>query len=150
MLDFVQELRVGRKSTPREGSADEHDAVPGHTDDAYDLFQRGLSLIDERPLGAGRRAAREGQAPGARQDARSARRSAAPTSAAAATADAASEFSAVVERNPANDYAHFCLGRSFEKLGDRPRRQQAPVAGLPACARTATDYRLYRDRLKAA
>ena len=33
---------------------------------------------------------------------------------------AASEFSAIVERNPANDYAHFCLGRSFEKLGDKP------------------------------
>jgi Flp pilus assembly protein TadD len=62
---------------------------------------------------------------------------------------AASEFSAVVERNPANDYAHFCLGRSFEKLGDRPAasRHLSLAAGMRP---DREDYRRYRDRLKAA
>jgi tetratricopeptide (TPR) repeat protein len=62
---------------------------------------------------------------------------------------AASEFSAVVERNPANDYAHFCLGRSFEKLGDKPAasRHLSLAAGMRP---DREDYRRYRDRLKAA
>ena len=51
---------------------------------------------------------------------------------------AASEFSAVVERYPANDYAHFCLGRSLREA----RRPRPPPAGTsrspPACAPTAT------------
>jgi tetratricopeptide (TPR) repeat protein len=62
---------------------------------------------------------------------------------------AAEEFSAVLERYPANDYAHFCLGRSMEKLGDRTaaRRHLALAAGMRP---DRTDYRLYRDRLRAA
>jgi len=62
---------------------------------------------------------------------------------------AAHEFSAVVERNPANDYAHFCLGRSFEKLGDKPAasRHLSLAAGMRP---DREDYRRYRDRLKAA
>jgi Flp pilus assembly protein TadD len=62
---------------------------------------------------------------------------------------AAGEFEAVVERNPANDYAHFCLGRSFEKLGDRPAasRHLSLAAGMRP---DREDYRRYRDRLKAA
>ena len=55
----------------------------------------------------------------------------------------------MVERNPANDYAHFCLGRSFEKLGDRraARRHLSLACGMRPDRK---DYRLYRDRLKAA
>lgn len=62
---------------------------------------------------------------------------------------AAGEFSAVVERNPANDYAHFCLGRSLEKLGDKPAasRHLSLAAGMRP---DREDYRRYRDRLKAA
>ena len=62
---------------------------------------------------------------------------------------AASEFSAVVDRSPANDYAHFCLGRSFEKLGDRrgARRHLSLAFGMRP---DRTDYRLYRDRVRAA
>jgi Flp pilus assembly protein TadD len=62
---------------------------------------------------------------------------------------AAEEFSAVLARYPANDYAHFCLGRSMEKLGDRTaaRRHLALAAGMRP---DRTDYRLYRDRLRAA
>lgn len=60
---------------------------------------------------------------------------------------AASEFSAVVERYAANDYAHFCLGRSLEKLGDRraASRHLSLAAGMRP---DRTDYRHYRDRLR--
>jgi tetratricopeptide (TPR) repeat protein len=62
---------------------------------------------------------------------------------------AADEFSAVVERYPANDYAHFCLGRSLEKLGDRTAasRHMSLACGLRP---DRSDYRLYRNRLRAA
>jgi tetratricopeptide (TPR) repeat protein len=62
---------------------------------------------------------------------------------------AADEFSAVVERYPANDYAHFCLGRSLEKLGDRTAasRHLSLACGLQP---DRSDYRLYRNRLRAA
>jgi Flp pilus assembly protein TadD len=64
-------------------------------------------------------------------------------------ADAREEFAAVVERYPVNDFAHFCLGRSLEKTGrrDEARRHLA----LAACLRPdRADYRVYRDRLRAA
>ena len=62
---------------------------------------------------------------------------------------AAEEFAALVERYPVNDYAHFCLGRSLEKLGDRraARRHMSLALGMRP---DRSDYRLYRDRLKAA
>jgi tetratricopeptide (TPR) repeat protein len=62
---------------------------------------------------------------------------------------AADEFAAVIERYPANDYAHFCLGRSLEKLGDRTaaRRHLSLAAGMRP---DRSDYRHYRDRLRAA
>jgi tetratricopeptide (TPR) repeat protein len=59
------------------------------------------------------------------------------------------EFEAIVERAPTNDYALFCLGRSLQKLG---RHDEAcrPLA-LAACLRPDRgDYRLYRDRARAA
>lgn len=63
--------------------------------------------------------------------------------------EAATEFEAVVERHPVNDFAHFCLGRALTKSGnpDRARRHLAIAAGLRPDRR---DYRLYRDRLRAA
>jgi tetratricopeptide (TPR) repeat protein len=63
--------------------------------------------------------------------------------------NAAAEFSAVVERYPADDYAHFCLGRSLEKLGDRTaaRHHLSLACGMRP---DRTDYRLYRNRLRAA
>ena len=58
---------------------------------------------------------------------------------------AAGEFSAIVERSPVNDYAHFCLGRSFEKLGDRDaaRRHLKLAFGMRP---DRTDYRPHRGR----
>ena len=62
---------------------------------------------------------------------------------------AAREFSAVVERTPVNDYAHFCLGRSLQKLGDRraARRHLKLACGMRPDRK---DYRLYLDRVRAA
>ena len=116
--------------------------------DAYALFQRGISLLEENhwaqaavPLEKAKRlepdktSIREALGRAYFRTGRYRR--------------AASEFSAVVERNPANDYAHFCLGRSFEKLGDKPAasRHLSLAAGMRP---DREDYRKYRDRLKAA
>jgi len=116
--------------------------------DAYDLFQRGLSLIAEShwaqatvPLEKAKRL--EPDKSSIRETLgrayfRSGR-----------YRDAAGEFSAVVDKDPANDYAHFCLGRSLEKLGDR--RAAARHMSLACGMRPdRSDYRLFRDRLKAA
>ena len=63
--------------------------------------------------------------------------------------EAAAEFEAVVELYPVNDFAHFCLGRALTLCGQRQRarRHLAIAAGLRPERR---DYRLYRDRLRAA
>jgi tetratricopeptide (TPR) repeat protein len=126
---------------------------PGHSpdpaeQDAYALFQRGISLLEERhwaqaavPLEKAKRlepdktSIREALGRAYFRSGHYRR--------------AAGEFEAVVERNPANDYAHFCLGRSFEKLGDKPAasRHLSLAAGMRP---DREDYRRYRDRLKAA
>lgn len=62
---------------------------------------------------------------------------------------ARAEFEAIVERAPTNDYALFCLGRSLQQLG-RHAEARHPLA-LAACLRPERrDYRLYRDRARAA
>ena len=64
-------------------------------------------------------------------------------------AEAADEFSAVIERAPTNDFALFCLGRSLQMLGRHAEARQ-PLA-LAACMQPARrDYRMYRDRARAA
>jgi tetratricopeptide (TPR) repeat protein len=117
-------------------------------DDAYALFQRGLSLLDDHHAA---------QAVVSLEKAK--RLEPDKTSILEALGRAyfisgryrraAHEFTAIVERSPANDYAHFCLGRSLEKLGDRraARRHLSLAAGMRPDRK---DYRLYRDRLKAA
>ena len=64
-------------------------------------------------------------------------------------AKAAEEFAAVVERYPVNDFAHFCLGRSLEKTG-RPRRPAVTSRSRPGMRPDRADYRVFRDRLRAA
>jgi len=126
-----------------------HDQLPPDpaSDDAYALFQRGLSLLAEhhwaqaavslekaKRLEPDKTSIREALGRAYFRSGRYGR--------------AASEFSAVVDRSPANDYAHFCLGRSFEKLGDRrgARRHLSLAFGMRP---DRTDYRLYRDRVRA-
>jgi tetratricopeptide (TPR) repeat protein len=60
--------------------------------------------------------------------------------------EAATEFEAVLERYPVNDYAHFCLGRALSLSGQpgRARRHLALAANLRPDRR---DYRIYRERL---
>jgi Flp pilus assembly protein TadD len=64
-------------------------------------------------------------------------------------AEAATEFEAVVETHPVNDYAHFCLGRALSKTGEtrRARHHLALASNLRPERR---DYRIYRERLTAA
>jgi Flp pilus assembly protein TadD len=61
-------------------------------------------------------------------------------------AEAATEFEAVVETHPVNDFAHFCLGRALSLTGqtDRARHHLALASNLRPERR---DYRLYRARL---
>jgi Flp pilus assembly protein TadD len=64
-------------------------------------------------------------------------------------AHAAEEFAAIVEHAPTNDFAQFCLGRSLQQLG-RHAEARKPLA-LAACLQPHRgDYRLYRDRARAA
>jgi Flp pilus assembly protein TadD len=117
------------------------------SDDAYALFQRGLSLLAEshwaqaavslekaKRLEPDKTSIREALGRAYFRSGRYRR--------------AASEFSAVVEHSPANDYAHFCLGRSFEKLGDRrsARRHMSLAVGMRP---DRTDYKIYRDRVRS-
>ena len=61
---------------------------------------------------------------------------------------AASEFQAVVDSAPTNDFALFCLGRSLQLLG-RHAEARRPLA-LAACMQPGRrDYRLYRDWARA-
>jgi Flp pilus assembly protein TadD len=64
-------------------------------------------------------------------------------------AEAATEFEAVVETHPVNDYAHFCLGRALSLTGEtkRARHHLALASNLRPDRR---DYRIYRDRARRA
>jgi Flp pilus assembly protein TadD len=63
--------------------------------------------------------------------------------------EAAAEFAAIVERAPTNDYALFCLGRSLQQLG-RHAEARRPLAQAAGLRPERGDYRVYRDRARAA
>ena len=119
------------------------------SEDAYELFRKGSELLDAGDFMAAsvpleRARALEPDKPSVREALgrayfRSAR-----------FRQAAEEFAAVVERQPVNHYAHFCLGRSLEKLAGR-RWEASRHAALAAGMRPyRDDYRALRDRLRAA
>jgi Flp pilus assembly protein TadD len=62
---------------------------------------------------------------------------------------AAREFGAVCEHAPTNDYAQFCLGRSLQLLG-RHAEARGPLALAANLQPSRRDYRVYRDRARAA
>ena len=64
-------------------------------------------------------------------------------------AEAATEFEAVVESAPVNDYAHFCLGRALSMTGElkRARHHLALASNLQP---QRSDYRRYRDQASRA
>jgi Flp pilus assembly protein TadD len=118
------------------------------SDDAYALFQRGVSLLAESHFAQA--AVSLEKAKRLEPDKTSIREALGRAYFRSGRyRHAATEFSAVVERSPANDYAHFCLGRSFEKLGDRrsARRHMSLACGMRP---DRTDYRIYRDRVRDA
>ena len=115
-------------------------------DDVYELFQRGMRLLEagdfnQAAVPLGKAAAIEPEKTSIREALgrayfRSRRYE-----------QAAAEFEAVVERAPTNDYALFCLGRSLQQLG-RHAEARAPLA-LASCLRPErADYRLYRERAR--
>jgi Flp pilus assembly protein TadD len=61
--------------------------------------------------------------------------------------EARSEFEAVVERAPTNDFALFCLGRALQMLG-RHGEARKPLALASNLRPERSDYRRYRDRAR--
>ncbi len=115
-------------------------------DTVYDLYQRGISLLDHgdhlaaivplskaRDLEPDKASIREALGRALFH----ARR----------YAGAAAEFEAVAESSPTNDYALFCLGRSMQLLG-RHREACQPLALACSLRPEREDYRLYRDRAR--
>lgn len=119
----------------------------GSGDSSYELYRRGMELLEHGDFAAaavplGKVAAREPEKTSVREAlGRALFRS-------RRFDEAATEFEAVVERYPVNDFAHFCLGRSYDLSGHREgaRRHLAIAANLRPDRR---DYRIYRRRLAA-
>ncbi len=59
-------------------------------------------------------------------------------------AEAATEFAAVVEQEPTNDYALFCLGRSLQLQGRHDEARHPLALACCLCPERA-DYVHYRD-----
>jgi Flp pilus assembly protein TadD len=122
--------------------------VGGNEDNLYSLYRKGVELLEDGSFG-------EATVPLAEV----ARREPEKTSVREALGrayfrnrqfeEAATEFEAVVDRQPVNDFAHFCLGRALSLTGQRERARHhlALASNLRPDRR---DYRLYRDRLRAA
>jgi Flp pilus assembly protein TadD len=115
--------------------------------DVYELFQSGMRLLEQRDYHAA--AVPLGRASEQEPDKTSVREAfGRALFGSQRYAEAATEFEAVVERAPTNDYALFCLGRSLQQLG-RHGEARKPLA-LACCLRPErADYRLYRDRARA-
>ena len=62
-------------------------------------------------------------------------------------AEAAHEFEEVVERQPTNDYALFCLGRCMQLMG-RHAEARRPLALASNLRPERADYRRYRDQAR--
>ena len=112
------------------------------------LHAEACRLLEDGDFAAGRRPAREGRQAGAREGSVREALGRAYFRSAASTRPRPSSRPCV-ESHPVNDYAHFCLGRALTKCGerDRARHHLALASNLRPDRR---DYRLYRDRLRAA
>lgn len=115
-------------------------------DDTYTLYTRGLELLENGDYAAatiplGKVASREpGKSSVREANGRALFRS-------RRFAEAATEFEAVVERYPTNDFAHFCLGRALD-LSGRPEDAQRHLAIAANLRPDREDYRIYRQRLR--
>jgi TolA-binding protein len=126
-------------------SVDDPQHEPEGQDSTYDLYRRGMSLLERGDYDAATVPLRKAAA---REPGKSSVREALGRAyfRARRYREAAREFEAVVERYPVNDFAHFCLGRSLALSGrsDRARRHLAIASNLRPERR---DYRIYRERL---
>jgi len=117
-------------------------------EDVYDLFQRGMALLESGDFAQAavplrKAAAMEPEKTSVREAlGRALFRS-------RQYEEAAIEFEAVVERAPTNDYALFCLGRSLMESG-RPADARKPLVLAANLRPDRRDYRIYRDRARAA
>ena len=117
-------------------------------DDVYDLYQRGMALLEDghfhqatiplakaRDLDPEKTSIREalGRAYFRSRQFEQAR----------------VEFEAVVDRAPTNDYALFCLGRALLELG-RPKEARKPLTLAAQLRPERRDYRIYRERAAKA
>jgi len=128
---------VSHQSEPREPA--EH---------VYDLFRRGTGLLESGDYAAATVSLEKARAQ--EPDKASVREALGRAYFQSGRfAQAREEFAAVVEQAPVNDFAHFCLGRALEKTGRRDEARHH--LALAACLRPErADYRVYRDRLRAA
>jgi Flp pilus assembly protein TadD len=114
----------------------------------YDLFQRGIALLESGDFNAA--AIPLEQARALEPDKSSIREALGRAYFRSGRyAQAGEEFAAVVERHPVNDFAHFCLGRSLEKMG-RLREARRHLALATGMRPDRADYRHFRARLEAA
>ncbi len=114
-------------------------------DSTYDLYQRGMSLLEAGEF-------EQATVPLAEAAQRAPDKSSIREALGRAYfrsrhyREAATEFEAVVERYPVNDYAHFCLGRALTLTGQRQRARRH--LAIAACLRPERgDYRSYREQL---
>jgi Flp pilus assembly protein TadD len=113
---------------------------------AYDLFQNGTKLLEERDFHAA--TVPLSRARDLEPDKTSVREALGRAFFGAQRyAEAAAEFEAVVERAPTNDYALFCLGRSLQQMG-RHSEARKPLSLACSLRPERPDYRLYRDRAR--
>lgn len=117
-------------------------------DDVYDLFQRGTELLeagdfDQATVPLRKAAQLEPEKASIREAlGRAYFRS-------RHYEEAATEFAAVVELAPTNDYALFCLGRALLESG-RPADARKPLVLAANLRPDRHDYRIYRDRARNA
>lgn len=117
-------------------------------EDTYRLYRRGVELLEDGAF-------REATVPLAEAARRAPEKSSVREALGRAYfrnrqyAEAVTEFEAVVETHPVNDFAHFCLGRALSLTGqaERARHHLALASNLQPQRR---DYRLYRDRARHA
>src|SRR5919198_4579031 len=118
------------------------------SDSLYNLYRRGVELLEDGSFG-------EATVPLAEAARQAPEKSSVREALGRAYfrnrqfAEAATEFEAVVETHPVNDYAHFCLGRALSLTGQkkRARHHLALASNLRPERR---DYRVYRERLAAS
>jgi Flp pilus assembly protein TadD len=117
-------------------------------DDVYDLYQRGMSLLEDGHFHAA--VVPLSKAAEIEPDKTSIREALGRAFFRSSQFEQArAEFEAVVERAPTNDYALFCLGRALMQLG-RNEEARKPLTLAATMNPKRRDYRIYRDRASKA